>query len=97
MAFHHASQGEGAYIKREFVFTERGWGSHRVTVTVGKTSWDTSIFPDKKSGSYVLPLKADVRKKENIKKGHTINFDLEMIPPSRDHKKRRQQVQIKRW
>ena len=84
----------GAYIKREFVLTERGWGSHRVTVTVGKTSWNTSIFPDKKAGSYVLPLKADVRKKENIKKGDTINFDLEMIQPSRETKKGRRQFKL---
>jgi hypothetical protein len=44
----------------------RGWGSIPVTVTIGKTTWKTSIFPDKRSGSYLLPLKAEVRKKEGL-------------------------------
>ncbi len=44
---------------------KRGFGSVRVKVRIGKTSWNTSIFPNKK-GSYVLPLKAIVRKAEGI-------------------------------
>jgi hypothetical protein len=39
------------------------WGSVRVNVTIGPTSWKTSIFPDTKAGAYLLPIKADVRKK----------------------------------
>ena len=53
-------------IKKKFGANARGWGSLRVSVTIGKTTWKTSIFPDKKSGTYLLPLKADVRKKEGI-------------------------------
>ena len=62
----------------KFLFNEekRGWGSLRVTVTMGKTTWKTSIFPDKKTNSYLLPLKADVRKKEAINAGDTVKFDL---------------------
>jgi len=56
----------------------RGWGSMRVKATIGKTTWNTSIFPDRKSKSYVLPVKADVRKKEAIKAGDTINFSLKI-------------------
>jgi hypothetical protein len=44
----------------------RGWGAVAAKVTVGKTTWQTSIFPDKKSGTYLLALKATVRKKEGI-------------------------------
>jgi hypothetical protein len=43
----------------------RGWGAVRVTVTIGKTTWQTSIFPDKKAGAYFLPLKAEVRKRKD--------------------------------
>ena len=56
----------------------RGWGSIRVRVTIGKTTWDTSIFPDKKKG-YVLPVKASVRKKEDLKEGDKVSFYLEPI------------------
>lgn len=44
----------------------RGWGSVRVTATIGDTTWQTSIFPSKETGGYVLPLKKDVRKAERI-------------------------------
>jgi len=56
----------------------RGWGSVPVTVTIGRTTWKTSIFPDTKSGSYLLPLKADVRKKEKISADDTVNVSLEV-------------------
>ncbi|MBP9762590.1 DUF1905 domain-containing protein [Patescibacteria group bacterium] len=37
-----------------------------VLVTVGKTMWETSIFPDKKSQSYLLPMKLEVRKRRGL-------------------------------
>lgn len=57
----------------------RGWGSVRVEVTMGKTTWKTSIFPDKKSACYLLPIKADVRKKEKIQAGDDIVFQLVVV------------------
>ncbi len=65
-------------IKKTFGAMKRGWGSLPVTVTMGETSWKTSIFPDKKAGAYLLPLKSDVRKKEKVVKGDTIAFLLEI-------------------
>ena len=65
-------------IKKIFGEMKKGWGSLPVMVTIGKTSWKTSIFPDKKAGAYLLPLKAEVRKKEGIVSGNTINFLLEI-------------------
>lgn len=44
----------------------RGFGSIRVKVSLGETEWLTSIFPDKKSGCYFLPVKAAVRKGEKF-------------------------------
>lgn len=69
---------ESIDIKARFSKIKRGWGSLPVTVTVGKTRWRTSIFPDKKSGGYLLPLKAEVRKKEGIRDGDTITLILEI-------------------
>lgn len=57
----------------------RGWGSFPVQATIGKTSWKTSIFPDRKSDSYILPVKADVRKKERIEDGDTVALTLDVI------------------
>jgi hypothetical protein len=55
-----------------------GWGSLPVTVTIGETSWKTSIFPDSKTKTYLLPLKAEVRKKEKIAVGDVITIKLEI-------------------
>ncbi len=67
---------QSGQIKKNFGERARGWGSLPVEVTVGKSRWTTSIFPDKKSGSYLLPIKANIRKKEAIEKGDRISFLL---------------------
>ncbi len=53
---------------------ERGWGSFPVAVTIGATTWKTSIFPDKKTGTFLFPLKAEVRKKENVSVGKIVSI-----------------------
>lgn len=61
-----------------FSSAKRGWGSLPVTVTLGNTTWETSIFTDKKTDSYLLPLKKAVRIKEHIQAGDNIHFALEI-------------------
>ncbi|PIR39314.1 MAG: hypothetical protein COV35_02005 [Alphaproteobacteria bacterium CG11_big_fil_rev_8_21_14_0_20_39_49] len=56
-----------------------GWGSIPVKVTIGNTTWKTSIFPDKKSGTYLLPVKAEIRKKEDLKVDDEININMKVI------------------
>ena len=56
-----------------------GFGSVRVTATIGATTWSTSVFPDKGSGSYVLPVKASVRKAERIDDGDPVTIHLALI------------------
>jgi hypothetical protein len=61
-----------------FHHAKRGWGSLPVEVTVGNANWKTSIFPEKKSGTYLLPLKSEIRKNEEIKEGDKISIRLEI-------------------
>ncbi len=70
---------ESEEIKERFEFLKRGWGSLKVAVSIGNTKWSTSIFPDKKLGVYVLPLKTEVRKKEKIKNNDIIIFSMEIL------------------
>ena len=56
----------------------RGFGSVRVTATIGVTTWKTSIFPDAKAGVYVLPLKKAVRKAEGVEAGDTATLKVEL-------------------
>lgn len=65
-------------IKKLFADMKRGWGSLPVAVTIGKTSWKTSIFPDKQSGTYLLPVKAHVRKKEAIMARESVSLSIQI-------------------
>lgn len=57
----------------------RGFGAVKVVVTIGNTRWGTSMFPDTSQGAYILPIKKEVRKKENISDGDSINITLEIV------------------
>ncbi|HKD98293.1 MAG TPA: DUF1905 domain-containing protein [Micromonosporaceae bacterium] len=57
----------------------RGFGSVRVRVTVGGTSWATSVFPDAGSGCYVLPIKRAVRKAEVLDVGDVASVSVELV------------------
>ena len=53
----------------------RGWGAVKVSVTLGKSKWITSIFPVK-DGSYLLPIKSEIRRKEDVFDTDTVNIRL---------------------
>lgn len=55
-----------------------GFRSVRVKATVGQTTWKTSLFPDTKSNSYLLPMKADVRRREDLNEGDEVVVFLEL-------------------
>ncbi len=65
-------------IKESKISKSKGWGSIRVMVTIGQTTWPTSIFPTKE-GEFLLPVKASIRKKEKIKDGDMISFTFEPV------------------
>ncbi len=59
--------------------TRAGFGSVRVTATIGATTWNTSIFPDKAAGSYVLPVKKQVRSLEGLHDGDPVEVTVEIV------------------
>ncbi len=66
----------GQSIRATYAPLRRGFGSLPVTVTIGATTWDTSIFPDRHSGSYLLPVKARVRIDEELLADDEVSFTL---------------------
>ena len=62
-------------IRENLKWQEEGWGRLKITAEIGSSNWKTSIWFDTKRGTYLLPLKADVRKKEKIETGK----DIEVI------------------
>ncbi|NUS19459.1 MAG: DUF1905 domain-containing protein [Mesorhizobium sp.] len=67
-----------ARIKAAMAGLIRPWGSLGVTASIGKTRWQTSLFPDKASGSLLLPVKASVRQREGLKAGDTPALTIEI-------------------
>lgn len=57
---------------------KRGWGAVYVDAKVGRTVWLTSIFPDKRSDTYLLPLKKEVRYEENLYDNKEFLFRIEI-------------------
>ena len=56
----------------------RGFGSVRVVVKVGASSWRTSIFPDSKNGTFLLPVKKAVRLAEHLDAGGRVRVRLQI-------------------
>jgi len=56
-----------------------GFGSIRVSVTIGPSTWTTSIFPDSESGGYVLPVKKAVRTAAGADIGDEVAVVLDVI------------------
>jgi len=54
-----------------------GAGFIRVRATIGKTSWETALFSQKITGTFLLPLKAKIRKTEELLAGDDIKVVLE--------------------
>ncbi len=54
------------------------FGSLRVKVSIGKLSWKTSLFMDSKRGAFLLPVKADVRRKTGISDGDEVEVCVEI-------------------
>jgi len=65
-------------IRELYAGQRRGFGSLRVRVAIGTTTWTTSIFPDSTRG-YVLPIKRAVRKAQSLDTGDTATVTVELL------------------
>lgn len=71
---------ESADISEKFKAFTRGWGSLPVNAMIGKTKWRTSIFPDRKAGTYLLPVKKEVRDREALMADDPVEFTITVLP-----------------
>lgn len=63
-------------IRNALKSEEQGWGRLTATAKIRNSEWKTAIWFDTKSNTYLLPLKAEIRKKENIGVGDNIQAVL---------------------
>lgn len=57
----------------------RGFGSVPVDVQSKDVTWRTSIFPDKKRGTFILPLKKHVRQQLGCEEGSMVDVTLRVL------------------
>lgn len=60
---------------------QKAFGSVAVNVKCRKSEWKTSLFKDRKSGSYLLPVKASVRDSEGLHAGDMLDVEISLLKP----------------
>lgn len=63
-------------IREHLKWQEEGWGRLKASAQIGESSWETAIWFDTKMDTYLLPLKAGIRKKEALSAGMSIPVTL---------------------
>lgn len=56
----------------------RGFGSVRVAAAIEGVAWRTSVFPQK-AGGYILPIKAEVRRRAGVAAGDLVSVTLDLL------------------
>lgn len=69
---------EAVEIRAHSLLNRGGFGSVKVEATINDVTWRTSVFPQK-SGGYLLPVKADVRRRADIANGDQVTVRLELL------------------
>ncbi len=64
--------------QRAMALPRAGFGAVRVDVTVGRTTWSTSIFPAAPD-RYDLPVKKAVRRAEGLEPGDQVRVRVELV------------------
>ena len=57
----------------------RGFGAVKVEVTVGASTWRTSVFPSKHARTFVLPVKRAILKAEALEPGQSVEFSVRLV------------------
>ena len=65
-------------IRAQGLAQRGGFGSVRVEASINGVAWRTSVFPQK-SGGYILPVKASVRRAASIIAGDHVEVELELL------------------
>ncbi len=71
--------GPSTEIRLESLGRRGGFGSVRVEARIGEVSWRTSVFPMNRTGEYLLPVKADVRRRAGIAAGDEVSVVIELV------------------
>jgi hypothetical protein len=65
-------------IRARWSREQRAFGSIPVRATLGATSWTTSLFYDRRSEAYLLPVKASVRRAEAVGDSDSVEVSVSL-------------------
>jgi hypothetical protein len=71
-------EDQAGEIRAHSLASRGGFGSVKVEATINDVRWRTSLFPQK-SGGYILPVKASVRRDAGIAAGDEVSFEIEIL------------------
>ena len=71
-------EADAVEIRAHSLLARGGFGSVKVEAAINGVAWRTSVFPQK-SGSYLLPVKKEVRCKAGIAAGDEVTLELELL------------------
>ncbi len=63
-------------IREHLKWQEEGWGRMKATATIKEIEWNTAIWFDNKHNTYLLPLKANIRKKASLELNDIIDVSI---------------------
>lgn len=56
-----------------------GSGFIKINASIGKSSWDTALFPHKKEETFLISIKQSIRKKEGVFEGNLVRVKVILI------------------
>lgn len=65
-------------IRNTLKWQEEGWGRLKCVAQIGQTEWRTAIWFDTKHNTYLLPIKAEVRKQARLIKDSMVNLTIKI-------------------
>jgi hypothetical protein len=63
-------------IRSHLSWQEEGWGRMKATASLNSLEWETAIWFDRKAGTYLLPIKAEIRKQAGLQSGKMLSLQL---------------------
>jgi hypothetical protein len=63
-------------IRGTLQWQEEGWGRLKAIAKIGNSEWNTAIWFDTKHSTYLLPIKAEIRRKEKIELNQMLEISI---------------------
>ena len=63
-------------IRAHLQWQEEGWGRMKTLAVINDLEWETAIWFDSKLDTYLLPIKAHIRKKANLMVDDEVSIHL---------------------